>query len=294
MHFVNTKWQQILLGVLGLTFILYLFQVLKPNPYRTGNVTTFNFTSDALQETRHGWLYLPPNYASSKDHYPILIMHDGQNVFDGSTSTHTGMEWRVDETLERMILTGEIPPLVVVAIDSTPTRLDDFLPERVIVNGVDEGGNANNYAAMLIKELLPYLHDQYRLKTGPQNTFVGGSSYGGVLSFYLAMNHADIFGAALIVSPSAGWNNRWMKRTADALFWKKDVKLWLDIGYGEGGVEEFMATAEALQRKGWRIPYDMNVVVDGGFHVEAAWARRFPAMMTWLFNEAVFTQEPSQ
>ncbi len=288
-----TTRQAIVPGLALLFAVVWCVRFLAPSPFRTGNLSTFQFQSTVLDERRHVWVYLPPNYATSAEHYPILLMHDGQNVFDGNTSTHKGMEWRVDETLERMITAGEIPPLVVVAIDSNDHRANHYLPDRVIQNGVEEGGNAEQYASFLVDELLPYLHQQYRLKTGPHNTFVGGSSYGGVLSFYLAMKHSDTFGAALVVSPSAWWNNRWMKRTTEDLFWKHDVKLWLDIGYSEGGVEEFFATAEVLQNKGWRIPYDMQVTADGGFHLEAAWARRFPDMMTWLFNEAIFTQEPT-
>jgi hypothetical protein len=83
----------------------------------------------------------------------------------------------------------------------------------------------------------------------------------------------------------------WMKRTAESLFWKHDVKLWLDYGFGEFQPADFFMTVDALREKGWRQPYDMMVVVDGGYHFEAAWARRFPAMMQWLFSYPEFAQE---
>jgi predicted alpha/beta superfamily hydrolase len=281
-------WFVILLAFIG---IGWLVQTVKPSPYRTGNVSTFTLHTKHLNDHRRVWVYLPPGYKTSTEQYPVLILHDGQNVFDGKTSTHEGMEWRVDETLERMITAGEIPPLIAVAVDSTDTRHDEYLPERVISNGVEDGGRASDYAAMLKEELLPYLKQTYRVKDGPNNTFVGGSSYGGVLSFYLAMEHSDTFGAALVVSPSTSWNNMWMKRTAESLFWKHDVKLWLDYGFGEFQPADFFMTVDALREKGWRQPYDMMVVVDGGYHFEAAWARRFPAMMQWLFSYPEFAQE---
>ena len=286
------RWITAILSICAVGF--FAMRMFMPGNYRTGDVTTFQFESALLKDHRRVWVYLPPGYDASQEAYPLLILQDGQNVFDGNTSTHQGMEWRVDETLEKMIRQQQIAPLVVVAIDSTETRHDEYLPERVIQNGIEEGGGAERYATMLTDELLPYLHQHYRLLTGPNHTFVGGSSYGGVLSFYLAMQHADTFGAALIMSPSTSWNNRWMKRTADALFWKHNVKLWLDFGYGEGPTGDFVATVEALQAKGWRIPYDLQVVIDGGNHIEAAWARRFPDAINWLMNDAAFIEDKNK
>lgn len=287
---LESRQQRLWAAILFAAALVWLFFEFKPSPFRTGNVSTFKFKSDYLNDNRRMWVYLPPGYESSSENYPILIMHDGQNVFDGKTSTHYGIEWRVDETLEQLIGDGTIPPLIVVAVDSTETRHDEYLPERVTLNGVTEGGNADQYALMLQEELLPYLQAQYRLKTGPRHTFVGGSSYGGVLSFYLAMEHADTFGAALVFSPSTSWNNNWMKRQADALFWKHNVKLWMDYGFSEFDPGIFFQTTDVLQEKGWQVPYDMQISVDGGMHYEGAWARRFPDAMKWLFNEAVFIE----
>lgn len=289
---VKTKWFWVAPALAAVTLI-WAISFLRPSPYLTGNVTQTTFKSDILNDTRRIWVYLPPGYERSQASYPVLIMHDGQNVFDGNTSTHKGIEWGVDETLEQMITRGEIPPLIVAAIESTDTRSDDYLPERVINNGRTEGGRAPDYAAMLKTEFLPYLQQTYRLKSGPNNTYVGGSSYGGVLSFYLAMTHSDMFGAALVVSPSTSWNNRWMKRTADALFWKHDVKLWMDYGFSEFQPDDFFDTVEALEAKGWRSHYELGGTVDGGFHFEGAWARRFPMMIRWLMNDAVFYEEPA-
>jgi predicted alpha/beta superfamily hydrolase len=263
---------------------------LWPSPYRTGNVSTFHLDSSYLNDKRRIWLYLPPGYDATNEHYPILIMHDGQNVFDGNTSTHKGIEWRVDETLEEMISAGDIPPIVVAAIESTDTRHDEYLPERVTQNGITEGGNADQYALMLKEELLPLLRSNYRLKSGPQHTFVGGSSYGGILSFYLAMEHSETFGAALAFSPSVSWNNEWMKRTTDTLFWKHNVKLWVDMGMAEYGANQVFSLVDSLNNKGWQFPYEANLAIDGGIHFEGAWARRFPIAISWLLKDAVFIE----
>jgi predicted alpha/beta superfamily hydrolase len=287
---LNSRIKNIGAAIAIIVLVGWLVSILTPNPFITGDVSTFKFKSDYLNDNRRMWIYLPPGYESSTESYPLLIMHDGQNVFDGKTSTHHGIEWRVDETLEQLIGQGEIPPLIAVAIASTDTRHDEYLPERVTLNGVTEGGNADQYALMLKEELLPHLKSQYRLKTGPRHTYVGGSSYGGILSFYLALEHADTFGAALVFSPSTSWNNKWMKRQADELYWKHNVKLWMDYGFSEFDPNVFFETTDAMERKGWRIPYDMQVSVDSGAHYEGAWARRFPDAMKWLFNEAVFIE----
>lgn len=277
--------------VIVLTGIAWVIYSGASNQYLTGNVSHIKFSSDYLGDSRRVWIYLPPDYGNTDDHYPVLYMHDGQNVFDGNTSTHQGIEWRVDETLEEVISSGEIPGLIVIAIESNDKRHDEYLPERVQLMGVMEGGDSHLYASMLIEELIPLINSLYRTKTGPKNTFIGGSSYGGILSFYLTIQHADVFGTGLIFSPSLQWNSEWMTKQVMNLHWKTEAHFWVSMGgQDDGEPGAFYRFRRALESKGWQSPYEIGGLLDGrGNHSEASWARSFPLAMNWLFNEAVFT-----
>jgi len=289
------RWHKGKITIVVITFIalVWLTSSLMPSKYRTGNVSSFHLNSKHLGDFRRIWVYLPPNYKTSDDSYPVLYMHDGQNVMDGNTSTHRGIEWRVDESLENMITNGEIPPLIVVAIDSNKKRHDEYLPVSVQLAGKFQGGRSDQYAAMLIEELMPKIKDQYRVKEGPRHTLIAGSSFGGILSFYLAINHSDVFGTAILMSPSLWWNDQWMKQTINNLHWKKDVHFWVDTGtHGDGDLGQFSAFHDALLDKGWLEPYQISGTIEyGATHIESAWARRFPEAISWALNQAVYVGE---
>ena len=141
--------------------------------------------SQFLGPRRHVEIWLPPGYDSAAStRYPVLYMHDGQNLFDPRIA-NTGVDWGVDEAVVRLSQRGAIPPVIVVGVWSTAERGTEYSPWH----------RANAYARFLIEELMPRVNAEFRTLTGPANTAVMGSSMGGLLSFYLVTHHPDVFGA---------------------------------------------------------------------------------------------------
>jgi enterochelin esterase-like enzyme len=146
--------------------------------------------SGFLGPTRHVEIWLPPGYDDARTtRYPVLYMHDGQNLFDPRIA-NTGVDWGVDEAIVRLADRGVIPPIIVVGVWSTDARASEYSPWH----------RAPDYARFLIEELLPRVNRKFRTRTGPASTAVMGSSMGGLLSFYLVTHHPDVFGACGCVS----------------------------------------------------------------------------------------------
>ncbi len=142
-------------------------------------------TSAFLGPKRHVEVWLPPGYDENPTtRYPVLYMHDGQNLFDPRIA-NTGVDWGVDEAVVRLVDRGVIPPVIVVGVWSTAERSREYSPWH----------DAPAYARFLIEELMPRVNREFRTLTGPANTAAMGSSMGGLLSFYLVTHHPEVFGA---------------------------------------------------------------------------------------------------
>jgi predicted alpha/beta superfamily hydrolase len=244
------------------------------------------FRSEALGGTRRVWVYLPPRYELDGDRrYPVLYLHDGQNVFDGATAYVAGSEWAVDETAQKLIDENEIEPLIVVATDNGgQRRLVDFTPTHD--RGAPGGGGADAYGRMLLDELKPWVDRTYRTRPGAESTGIGGSSLGGLLSLYLGLSHPEAFGRVAALSPSAWWDWEWIVKFVDALPSKPPTRVWVDIGTREGdyAVPGVRRLRDALVRKGWREGGDLRYVeVRGARHDERAWAARVPDVLRFLY-----------
>jgi predicted alpha/beta superfamily hydrolase len=143
-----------------------------------------------LGPTRHVEIWLPPGYDDTPaTRYPVLYMHDGQNLFDPRIA-NTGVDWGVDEAVVRLAERGIIPPIIVVGVWSTAARGAEYSPWH----------GAPAYARFLIEELMPRVNREFRTRTEPASTAVMGSSMGGLLSYYLVTHHADVFGACGCIS----------------------------------------------------------------------------------------------
>ena len=257
----------------------------------TGNVEAIpDFESKMLGNKRAVHVYLPPGYVGSKETYPVLYMADGQNVFDGATSFIPNQEWRADETAEAMIRGGLLRPIIIVAVDNAGVaRADEYLPTRYKPKGFDQpiGGKADLYGRFMVEELMPAIADIYRVKPGPENTGLCGSSLGGVLALHLGMTYPNVFGKLAVVSPSFWWDSHLMLRRVKDLPGKKALKIWLDIGTKESSdaVQDTTDVRDALMAKGWELGTDLAYFEDkGAKHNEVAWARRFPMMLSFLFG----------
>jgi enterochelin esterase-like enzyme len=243
------------------------------------------FPSRYLRNQRDLIVYLPPGYDDQPQRkFPILYLHDGQNLFDGATSFIPGMDWHVGQTADQRILEGRVEPLIIVGIyNAGKQRLAEYTPTRVPRLG---GGSASRYAKFLLEEVRPFLQGQYRMLEGAENTGIGGSSLGGLVSLYLGLRKPRIFGKIAALSPSVWWNERVILRFAAAAPVRPLPRIWLDIGTREGPriVDDVERFRDVLTGKGWRLEQDLHYErVEGAEHNEAAWAQRVGPFLQFLF-----------
>lgn len=256
----------------------------------TGNIEKIEaFESKILGNKRPVHVYLPPQYKTEPTRrFKVVVMHDGQNCFNGATSYIPNQEWRADEAAEGLIGAGLIEPIIIVAVDNMGAeRGDEFLPIRVSFRGTRAGGKANLYTQMICDELLPMIDKKYRTRTSPADRLVVGSSFGGVISLHIGLNRPDVFGNIGVVSPSLWVGEGRQVRDVEALPKKLPLKIWTDMGTGEGAelVTALGRLGKAFESKGWVPGKDLAVYVDhGAKHNEAAWAIRFPALLQYFFG----------
>src|SRR5207245_3724649 len=162
------------------------------------------FRSRFLRNQRDLIVYTPPGYADrSRRHFPVLYLHDGQNLFDGVTSFIPGQDWHVGQTADQYIQAGVVAPLIIVGMYNTKARIREYTPTQVPKLG---GGRADRYAKFLIEEVKPFVDREYCTLSGSQHTGIGGSSLRGLVSLYLGLHHSCIFGKIAALSPSVVQN----------------------------------------------------------------------------------------
>jgi enterochelin esterase-like enzyme len=245
------------------------------------------FHSRFLPDDRDVTVYLPPGYDEEPDRqYPVLYLQDGQNLFDPRTSFIPGRTWKVADTADAVIASGEVEPLIIVGIANTGEhRLSEYTPTRDWKMG---GGEAHKYGDLLAQDLLPFISGTYRVRQGVENTGLGGSSLGGLVTLYLGLSHPNLFGKLAIMSPSVWWNHRsivgYVNEKAPKMH--HHPRIWLDVGDAEG--RRTLADTELLERRlqasGWRPERDLHYErVAGGTHDETAWSQRVAPMLRFLF-----------
>lgn len=234
------------------------------------------FESKLLGNKRDIIVWLPPGYDSSKKkgkQYPVLYMHDGQNIFDPKTA-YIGFDWRVDETVSRLIRQKKIKELIVVGIYNTPDRLDEY--------SWSEKGQ--NYLRFLVDELKPFIDQNYRTLTDPESTAIIGSSMGGLISFYAAWHYPEVFGKAGCMSSSFYYNNdRSIGQVHDYTGPKKHIKFYID--HGEDGSLRGQRMFVELSKKGYEIGHDIDYFyAPGAAHNEKEWASRLERPLLFFFK----------
>lgn len=245
------------------------------------------FKSIYLQNERDVIVYVPPGYDEEPDRtYPVLYLHDGQNLFDGRTSFVAGRTWMVREHADEAIATGEVEPLVIVGIYNTgDRRLAEYTHEY---NWQLGGGEAEKYGDLLTRELMPWIADRYRVRGDRESTGMGGSSLGGLVTLYLGLRYPQIFGRLALLSPSVWWNHKsilgYLNEHAPQL-WERP-RLWLDVGDREGQrtLRDVEHLARRLKANGWQPGETMHFeMVHDGTHDEASWSGRVRPMLRFLF-----------
>ena len=234
-----------------------------------------------LNRTRRVLIYLPPDYTTSKKRYPVLYMHDGQNVFDDLTSF--AGEWGVDETLDS--ISDHKGEMIVVAIDHGGThRINEYCPYDMSEgpNGEKYGkGEGDKYVDFLVKTLKPFVDKNYRTLKSKQNTFIAGSSMGGLISMYAVLKYPKLFGGAGVFSP-AFWIGPKIFDDIRAKGNKVNTKIYFYCGEQEG---ENMATYTEKAFSEMRKVSNSKmicVIRPEGKHSEWVWKEEFPLFYLWL------------
>jgi predicted alpha/beta superfamily hydrolase len=260
----------------------------------TGDLRLHEFRSRIFRNTRFLRVWLPPRYhdpVNGRRHYPVLYLNDGQNLFEAATS-FTGIEWQVDETGDRLIREGVIPPMIFVGMDNAArARIREYMPHRSL-HPMMMRAQGTRYPAFLFKEVMPFMARNYRVASGPENTGLGGSSLGALIALYTAAVRPGVIGRLLLESPSLWASNRQVIRQS------RGVKRWperifLATGTAEAGrkdrdqsvVDDVLELAAILGRAGLDDTRLKLVVDDGASHHESAWARRFPEALAILFGK---------
>ena len=254
---------------------------LVASPQITGNYRIHEgFHSSFLRFDRRVIVWLPPSYETARERrYPVLYMHDGQQVFDPQTSTWK-QDWEIDEWCTKLIAQKELKEIIVVAVYSTEDRFVEYNPSL--------GGP--QYARFMIEELKPFIDREYRTQPGPETTAVAGASMGGSISFFLAWTRPDIYFGAACLSPAFRFkDDQFCLDIVRSTACPPDTRLYLYCGLGDSteqelaeGLKEMVGLLETCRfsQRNLRVVEDM-----GARHHEAAWAKHSRDWLIYLFGK---------
>jgi len=254
----------------------------------TGKYKFFkDFSSKFLKEKRDIVVLLPKHYDSPKNRekrYPVLYMHDGNNLFDPRIS-FLKVDWGLDEAVEKLTSKGEMKEIIVVGISNTPERNSEYTPFKDSREG---GGNGDCYSEFIVKELKPFIDANFRTSRFPHETAVGGSSLGALISLYIGISLPDLFGGIIAMSPALWWADEavipWVLSQPCG---EMETKIWMDMGLLEGktalrGSRKF---AREFRKKFPRKKGFVYKEYPHARHHESAWRKRIHQPLKFLFGE---------
>ena len=230
-----------------------------------------------LGRQRRIWIYLPADYFSSKNKYPVIYMHDGQNLFDSYSSGYG--EWGIDEFLDK-VSPGK--KCIVVGIDHGGSeRIAEYDP----YDSKYGKGRGTDYTEFLVKTLKPYIDANYRTRKDARNTTIAGSSIGGLISMYAAIKYPDVFGNAGIFSP-AFWIAPEIYDLAKQSLFNKKSRFYFVCGDAESDlmVSDMKRMAAIVQGKGTSPQNSPVTVIKSASHNEKQWNSDWPGFYKWLFE----------
>jgi predicted alpha/beta superfamily hydrolase len=251
-----------------------------------------NFPSRILHNHRNIIIYLPPSYKTENNkRYPVLYMHDGNNIFDNRTA-FGGVDWQVDETAQALIEKGFMKEVIIVGIYNTMGRLEEYTPVYCPLHG---GGKGKDYLNFIIKELMPTINNKFRTMTGAKDTGIMGSSLGGLISLYAGFEHPEVFGNIGVVSPSLWWADNYMEKEYLPSKTKPGIKIWLDMGSHEGVINQkgdsvciknTRAVNKLLLKMGFKKEHDLFYFEHkGATHDESSWASRIHMPLLFFYGQ---------
>lgn len=262
----------------------------------TGNLKIYRaFYSPELDNRRDIWVYLPPSYETETPRrYPVIYMHDGQNLFDRHASYVD--EWEVDESMEKLAAEGL--EAIVVGINNL-NRMEEYAPFPLIERGA-AAGLGEVYMRFIVETLKPAIDAEFRTLPDVANTALAGSSLGGLITLYGFFTHPQVFGMAAAFSPAISWDGgkffTYLHHAESSA-----GRLYVDVGTNEGdnigATEEdqqvvsqwYLSSVERLHTllrgKGYLDDHNLKLIFDhGAIHHETAWARRFPDAVRFMLN----------
>lgn len=251
------------------------------------SIITDSFYMPEFSKYRRIWLYLPPDYHDSPEkRYPVLYMHDGQNLFDRNTSF--AGEWRVDESLDSLYQTGFNVGIVVGIDNGGSHRIAEYTPWPHPTYG---GGEGDLYIQFIRNTLKPYIDNNYR--TLPEGKYTGmmGSSLGGLISMYAGLKHPEDF-TKIGAFSSSFWFSSKIYDLADSAEYLNDSRFYLIAGTHEGGnqVSDMIAMVNILLEKSLGFSQLFHETHQGATHSEWYWVREFPKAYQFLFSEVSTTE----
>ncbi len=253
-------------------------QPTQPGSTRADNVYLIheNFAMPQLNSTRKIWVYLPQGYESGNKHYPVLYLQDGQNLFDAATSF--AGEWAVDETLNEL-QDEQGHEFIAVGIENGgPERVNEYSAYAHPAHG---GGQGELYVQFLTETLKPFIDENLRTLPGRENTLIGGSSLGGLISFYALLQQPEVFGSALVFSPSFWFSEQYFELARNTQL-PTDTQVYFLAGGRESAnmVNHTTQMHNILAEQG--VEHLKLVVVPNGTHSESFWRKQFKPAMQWL------------
>lgn len=306
-----------------LFLILSLFLYQWSNAQQTvssGKLIEYANFKSSIVSPRNVFVWLPSDY-SAKKKYDVLYMHDGQMLFDAST-TWNKEEWGVDEVVGKLLGEKKINPCIVVGVANiAETRYADYFPQKALKYLPDESlpknihFNADNYLRFLVEEVKPFIDKEYSTNKDVDHTFIMGSSMGGLISLYALCEYPNVFGGAACLSthvPMISSSDRTAKEKADQ--WSAAFRSYLDENLPKANSRKIYmdrgdATLDAyyppyqdeldklMKRKEWSDPMWVSKVFPGAGHVERDWMRRLNNPLQFLMGnekaEKVEKMEPA-
>lgn len=231
--------------------------------------------SPQLQNKRDLVIYLPPSYRTGEKRYPVLYMHDGQNLFDDALA-YGGQDWRVDETMQALSREG-LEAIMVGIYHGGEKRLMEYNPFPGKFPG-----RGQEHVAFLCETLKPFIDAKFRTRPEHDATGVMGSSMGGLISLYAFFRRPDVFGLCGAMSPSLFVGRGAIVPYAIHAPWNHG-RIYLDHGTQEPAARPMV---DALREKGYRMRRHLKYVAErGGKHTESAWARRLPNALRFLLQD---------
>jgi enterochelin esterase-like enzyme len=284
------------------TFLSWAYARRAPALTATGQVDSWQDFESAHVAARNIDVWLPPGYATHpRKHYPVLYMHDGQNLFDPALS-YTGIDWGVDEAMTRLIAEHRIREAIVVGIWNTPLRVQEYMPRKPVQGDALSLGIADMpplpaadirsdaYLRFMVEELKPFIDTHYRTRTGHADTFVMGSSMGGLISLYAAAEYPQVFGGVGAVS------THWPIGDGVVIDWlaghlpsPRSHRLYFDHGTAtlDASYGPYQQRMDAvMQRAGYTRDRNWTTRVYGGAeHNERAWRARVDVPLEFLLGK---------